>query len=91
MTEQPVDTKTAAGQSFLVMLGMVAEFETNLRRERQPEGIKAAKARGIYEGRKPSIDAAELRCLRDEAKQGSQRQGMGPRPWPTAFLIRSIR
>jgi hypothetical protein len=35
-TEQPVDTGTAAGKAFLDMLGVSAEFETNLRRERQP-------------------------------------------------------
>src|SRR3954464_8579638 len=54
-TEQPIDTGTAAGKAFLDMLGVFAEFETNLRRERQLEGIQAAKARGIYKGRKPSI------------------------------------
>jgi DNA invertase Pin-like site-specific DNA recombinase len=30
------------------MLGVFAEFETNLRRERQTEGIAAAKATGVY-------------------------------------------
>ena len=43
-------------------------LETNLRRERQFEGIKAAKARGIYKGRKPSIDPAEVRRLREQEK-----------------------
>src|SRR5690348_11141307 len=52
-TEQPVDTSTAAGKAFLDMLGVFAEFETNLHRERQLEGINAAKARGVYKGRKP--------------------------------------
>ena len=47
-TEQPVDTGTAAGKAFRDMLGVFAEFETNLRRERQLEGISAAKARGVY-------------------------------------------
>lgn len=47
-TEQPVDTRSAAGKAFLDMLGVFAEFETNLRRERQMEGIAAAKARGVY-------------------------------------------
>ena len=47
-TEQPIDTSTAAGKLFLDMLGVFAEFETNLRRERQMEGISAAKARGVY-------------------------------------------
>ena len=54
--EQPVDTGTAAGKAFLDMLGVFAEFETNLRRERQLEGIALAKTRGVYKGRKPSID-----------------------------------
>ena len=49
-TEQPIDTGTAAGKAFLDMLGVFAEFETNLRRERQAEGIAAAKARGVYKG-----------------------------------------
>ena len=52
-TEQPIDTGTAAGKCFLDMLGVFAEFETNLRRERQLEGIAKAKAAGIYEGRPP--------------------------------------
>src|SRR5258708_22096032 len=43
-TEQPIDTGTAAGKCFLDMLGVFAEFETNLRRERQPEGIPQAQA-----------------------------------------------
>jgi DNA invertase Pin-like site-specific DNA recombinase len=38
---------SAAGKAFLDMLGVFAEFETNLRRERQMEGIAAAKARGL--------------------------------------------
>ena len=70
-TEQPVDTGTAAGKAFLDMLGVFAEFETSLRRERQLEGIRAAKARGVYKGRKPSIDPAEVRRLREA-------EGLGP-------------
>lgn len=47
-TEQPIDTSTAAGKAFLDMLGVFAEFETNLRRERQIEGIAKARAAGAY-------------------------------------------
>ncbi|MGY9039411.1 MAG: recombinase family protein, partial [Rhodobacterales bacterium] len=54
-TEQPVDTSTATGKAFFDMLGVFAEFETNLRRERQAEGIAAAKNRGVYRGRIPKI------------------------------------
>jgi DNA invertase Pin-like site-specific DNA recombinase len=55
-TEQPIDTKTPAGKCFLDMLGVFAEFETNLRRERQMEGIAKAKEAGKFKGRPASID-----------------------------------
>lgn len=61
-TEQPVDTSTAAGKAFFDMLGVFAEFETNLRRERQAEGIKAAKRKGIYRGRPPKIDITAIQA-----------------------------
>jgi DNA invertase Pin-like site-specific DNA recombinase len=65
-TEQPIDTGTAAGKAFLDMLGVFAEFETNLRRERQLEGIAKAKAEGVYKGRKASIDVARVREMDDQ-------------------------
>jgi hypothetical protein len=69
-TEQPIDTSTAAGKCFLDMLGVFAEFETNLRRERQLEGIAKAKAEGKYKGRPPTIDPADVLRLKNE--------GLGP-------------
>jgi len=68
-TEQPIDTSTAAGKCFLDMLGVFAEFETNLRRERQLEGIAKAKAAGVYKGR-PGFD----RC-----RPGARIEGAGQR------------
>jgi DNA invertase Pin-like site-specific DNA recombinase len=65
-TEQPIDMSTAAGKAFLDMLGVFAEFETNLRKERQLEGVAAAKARGVYKGSRPSIPVDEVRKLRAE-------------------------
>jgi DNA invertase Pin-like site-specific DNA recombinase len=79
-TEQPIDTSTAAGKAFLSMLGVFGEFETNLRRERQMEGIQAAKARGVYKGRPRSIDASEIRRLLDQglgASEVAKRLGIG--------------
>lgn len=79
-TEQPIDTSTAAGQAFLDMLGVFAEFETNLRKERQMEGIQAAKAKGVYKGRKPTIEPAEIARLKSEglgASEIAKRLGIG--------------
>src|SRR5882762_6581302 len=79
-TEQPIDTSTAAGKCSLDMLGVFAEFETNLRRERQLEGIAKAKAAGVYRGRKPSIDQAQVEKLKAEglgATEIAQRLSIG--------------
>src|SRR5258707_7687207 len=62
----------AAGKAFLDMLGVFAEFETNLRKERQMEGIAKAKAEGVYKGRKPSIDPAKVRQLQAEGLGSSE-------------------
>src|SRR4051794_29291081 len=70
-TEQPIDTGTAAGKAFLDMLGVFAEFETNLRKERQLEGIAAAKAAGVYTGRKATIDADQVRELAAKGMGGT--------------------
>jgi DNA invertase Pin-like site-specific DNA recombinase len=77
--EQPIDTSTAAGKCFLDMLGVFTEFETNLRRERQLEGIAGAKARGVYKGRKPSIDPAKIKKMKAE--------GIGPSAIAKALKI----
>ena len=71
-TEQPIATDTAAGRCFLQMLGVFAEFETAIRRERQLEGIAKAKAEGVYKGRPPSIDGSRIRALKAEGLGASQ-------------------
>jgi len=79
-TEQPIDTGTAAGRAFLQMLGVFAEFETAIRKERQMEGIAKAKAEGVYKGRKPSIDTLQVRTLAAEgvgATEIARRLGIG--------------
>lgn len=47
--EQPIDTSTPVGKMFVSLLAIFAEFETGLRRERQMEGIRKAKAKGAYD------------------------------------------
>ena len=61
---------TATGKLTLAILGAVAAFETDLRAERQAEGIARAKKEGKYKGRQPTIDYARVRKL--------HRQGINP-------------
>ncbi len=67
-TEQPIDTSTPAGKAFLDMLGVFAEFETAIRKERQMEGIAKAKAAGKYKGRKPTAKVKANDALRLKAE-----------------------
>lgn len=65
LSQSGVDTTTSTGKLTLSILGAVAAFETDLRAERQAEGIaRARKIEGKYRGRSPSIDYATVRKLR---------------------------
>lgn len=70
LQQSEIDTTTSTGRLMLNILGAIAEFEGDLRRERQRDGIEAAKAKGVYKGRPRSIDAASVKALRGE--------GIGP-------------
>lgn len=67
--DQPINTSTASGKAFLDMLGVFAEFENNIRRERQMEGIQKAKLKGVYKGRRKSIDPIKVQELLKEGVQ----------------------
>jgi DNA invertase Pin-like site-specific DNA recombinase len=58
---------------LLSVMGAFAEFERALILERQREGIAAAKARGIYTGRKPALTAEQARELRARATAGERK------------------
>ena len=68
VTEQSIDTSTSANKAFLDMLGLFADFEATLRKERQREGIAKARAEGRYKGRPISIDVAKVCELKARGK-----------------------
>jgi DNA invertase Pin-like site-specific DNA recombinase len=80
-TEQSIDTGSAAGKCFFDMLGVFAEFETNLRKERQLEGIAKAKANGIYKSRRVSIDAVRVREMKAQGLGPPHSYRQGARHW----------
>ena len=63
-TEQPISTKDATSKCFLDMLSVFAEFETNLRKERQMDGIKANKDK--FKGRGQTIDIEKIKELKNK-------------------------
>jgi len=79
--EQDVDTSSPSGKLFFHMLGAFSEFENSLRKERQAEGIAAAKARpdSPYRGRPTSIDADKVKSM--------LASGMGPTATAKALSV----
>lgn len=63
LQQSGIDTTTSTGKLTLSILGAVAEFEADIRKERQRDGIDRAKANGVYRGRKPSIDTNRIETL----------------------------
>ncbi|MEC4729098.1 recombinase family protein [Shewanella sp. D64] len=74
-TEQPIDTSSAARNAFFNILGVFAEFETTLHKERQMEGVAKAKSKGKYKGHQPTARAKshQVICL---IKEGFTRQAV---------------
>src|SRR5213082_222574 len=53
--DQQIDTHTSTGRLLFHMLGAIAQFETEIRAERQRDGIEHAKARGVPFGRRTAL------------------------------------
>jgi len=74
--DQSIDTGDAAGRAFLGMLAVFAQFETDIRKERQMDGIAKAKENGVKFGRKPVLteeQEAEAQRLRSEESWSIQK------------------
>jgi DNA invertase Pin-like site-specific DNA recombinase len=67
--EQSIDTSNSAGRLFLHVLGAVAEFERSISKERQREGIDAARARKAYKGRPKTVNDKLVAKLIAEGKK----------------------
>lgn len=61
---ESIDTSTASGTLIFHMFAAIAEFERNLIQERTQAGLAAARARGRVGGRKPKLDAKQIRHIK---------------------------
>lgn len=68
--DQNINTGDATGRLLFNMLGAIAQFETEIRAERQLDGIQKAKERGIHFGRKKRLTQAQVSELRERRRQG---------------------
>lgn len=70
---QAVDTTTSEGRLMLSMLGAFAEFESDIRRERQREGIEKARLEGKkIGGRKRRVTREQVANLKTQGKGASE-------------------
>jgi DNA invertase Pin-like site-specific DNA recombinase len=63
--DQNINTNDATGRLLFNMLGAVAQFETEIRAERQMDGIQKARERGVHFGRKKRLTVQQVAELRD--------------------------
>jgi DNA invertase Pin-like site-specific DNA recombinase len=69
--DQNIDTGDATGRLLFHMLGAIAQFETEIRAERQMDGIQKAKAQGVQFGRQKRLTSAQIAELQQKRKQGA--------------------
>lgn len=69
--DQNINTSDATGRLLFNMLGAIAQFETEIRAERQMDGILKAKRRGVQFGRKKDLSPEQVSELREHRKQGA--------------------
>ena len=68
--DQNIDTGDATGRLLFNMLGAIAQFETEIRAERQMDGIHKAKERGVRFGKKKSLTLQQVAALCRQREQG---------------------
>jgi len=69
--DQHIDTSHATGRLLFHMLSAIAQFETEIRAERQMDGIQQAKARGVHFGPKKKLQREQIMELQRRRAQGT--------------------
>ena len=70
VVDQNINTRDATGRLLFNMLGAIAQFETEIRAERQLDGIVKAKERGIAFGRQRKLSPQQITELQQQRKAG---------------------
>jgi len=68
--DQHIDTSTPTGKLLFNMLASIAEFETEIRRERQIEGISKAKEKGVKFGAKAKLSDEQVNQMKLDRADG---------------------
>lgn len=68
--DQAIDTSTPTGRLLFNMLASIAEFETEIRKERQSDGIKKAIEKGVQFGAKAKLTPEQVLQLKQQRDAG---------------------
>lgn len=68
--DQNIDTSDATGRLLFNMLGAIAQFETEIRAERQMDGIQKARERGVKFGKRKKLTPEQVAELQERRQQG---------------------
>jgi DNA invertase Pin-like site-specific DNA recombinase len=68
--DQQIDTSTATGRLMVSMLAAIAEFENDLRKDRQMQGIAMAKRKGVQFGRRKALTEMQVQEMRGKRQDG---------------------
>lgn len=69
--DQQIDTSTATGRLLFNMFGAIAQFETEIRAERQIDGIRKARERGVHLGRHKRLTPQQIAALQHQRQEGA--------------------
>ena len=71
LDDPAIDTSSRTGKLVMGILALIAEFENDIRRERQMDGIAKAQDRGVRFGRKPLLVPDTVTKVRKLRKAGN--------------------
>ena len=76
---EAIDTTTPAGRMMMQMVGVFAEFEREMIRERTRAGLERARKKGRHPGRKPKLSDDQRQEVCDLVKSGKRTEAEAAR------------
>lgn len=68
--DQSIDTSTSVGKLMISVLGSISQFENDIRKERQMDGIELARTRGVKFGRNNKLTIEQIEEMKEKRHQG---------------------
>jgi DNA invertase Pin-like site-specific DNA recombinase len=70
--DQQIDTGSATGRLLFQLIGSISEFENEIRKDRQSQGVVLARSKGVKFGRKPAMSPGQVQELKRRRSSGDK-------------------